>query len=343
MSGIINRSKQFVSNDLMLMFRNILDRIAQNTLAKDDDIIDRADIRVVGISARDKLKSKDTSFTNVVNRDEVHYLPVEPDKKYCGLYLRFDQLGDTIRDISWWGHTVTIEGHPRPHRASVSLYKSGMQTSASPGSLDLEFNLCNNADGSASKDLAYIADHSMLRFNNAVNGFSFYIYISLADLALQSSLNPILITKRDDANYGYIVFCSPNTIHFHVYNNGNWYREKITTGVVTDSYLHIVGTFDKSGSPDSAKIKLYIEATEGGVDDSATSVLLPDTLETKLFLFARAERNVFTKCRTLIMMFWKDKILSQTEVTNLNNNNVTTLAITGNRVFTFPFSPLDLP
>lgn len=327
----------------MLMLRNILDRIAQNTLANDNDIIDRADIRVIGINTRDKLKTKDNVFTNVVDRDDTHYLPLEPDKTYCGLYLRFDQLGNTIDDISWYNHVASVEGHPRPHRADVNLYKSGKQVSASSGSLDLELNLCLDLNGNFAKDAMKIPDHSNLQFADTTNGFSFYFYIKIADFALQNSLNVVLASKRDNANYGWIVFLSQTAIHLHVYDNGTWYREKITSGLNTTNYLHFCCSFDRTEVIDADKIKLYVEGTEAGVDDSTTSVLLNDVTELDFHLFSNADRTVFFKGYPLFCMYWKDKILTQMEVNNLQSNNVTTIAITGDKVFTFPFSPLQLP
>jgi hypothetical protein len=268
--------------------------------------------------------------------DYTYEFPTEPDLDKLKVWLMLDHLGTRIRDMSGFANNAIIAGHPTLRRASLNL--GFQQTSASFGTPVMSFNSGTDVVSQTNGEYIWIPDNPSIQFTNPLHAAGFTICLRFNCLNF-SGHTPIgggntvrRIAAKSDTNLtghdittssnGWNLVCSNNGVNnglvFQVIHDGIEYQKR-AAGFNTDTWYQVVITYDPNVTAND-RIKMYVGGVLTGSNNAAT-LFLPTTFN--LRIGARDSSSGFFQGYIHDFRLYMDKVLTQTEITNLNDNEMT--------------------
>ena len=273
------------------------------------------------------------------NTDFYHEFPTEPDFNYLKVWFMMDHLGTKMRDMSFFNNDAVIVGHPTLRRLPLDL--GFQQLSSSPGTPAMLFNSGTDVVSSTNGEYIWVPENPTIQFSNSLypNGFSIGLRFNCLDFSSHFPVGGGEIQRRiasktdstvtgDDVitpTDGWMLIAnaaadgSNRGITFMVMQNSIIYQKRVSGFVVGGTYQLIV-TFDKTQPIATNKIKMYVGGVESSVTNT-TTFLLP--LHPNLRIGARDSVSGFFRGYIHDFRVYMNKVLTQAEVTNLSNNDVT--------------------
>lgn len=291
-------------------------------LAKDIQVNldDEEDLIANGVQIDDGLKLNDTFyFREKYDDPEKIWYPIDDmNGGKLSVWLRGHHLGSQLIDYSqYYSNNGNLYGDPRLVDGNFDMGVLGGTYKC----LALRFN--RPTSPSVNAEWVEIPDTTKLQVTGVTTGFSIFLRVKLYSFAQQSSTNRHLIIKvDDDANdNGYIISLETDgKIRFDVSRANTDYAVRTPTGLSTNTLYDIFCTYANSGNT----LKIYVN----GSDTSATSPggapsYMTDRTNHNLFLFKKGQGgNGYAYADFYDFRFWREKVVSSSEVGYLNTNKI---------------------
>lgn len=293
--------------DARAIIKAINDEI--NKLKQQINEIETIDFKEVARSNNDRviLVSKGYPQLNgevIVPDLKVFQLPLEPDGKYLTCWFMFESYGSgTLKDSSGFNNNATIVGSPSTQTGQTDLDAWQFQT----------------------EDQLVVADNININTTQGmVSGFSINFSFFPIEITYQNSKSRIIACKTDDSasskRYGWMIWIEPTgTLYFHVRVNNNFFTVAVSSAFTSLNKWYRVGfTFDwYTNMP-----RIYINGVLASNDTRTTYVgglVLPSNLN----MYISGNEIANTSRMSALMAdfrYWKNKVLSADELTNLLQN-----------------------
>jgi hypothetical protein len=296
-----------------------------------------------------KLNDERLKFVTTLsasNTDFFYEFPSEPDLQYLKVWFMLDHLGARMRDMSGFGNDAHIAGHPTLRRANLDIgfqqTVAGGGTAATPAML---FNSGIDVVSQKNGEYLFVVDNESIQFTKHAAGFSVHFrFAALSFLGHVTSEFGTFVrrfaSKTDDALNGWnIVLYATNTegtqggIEMSVLHNGVEYKRR-TTGYALNTWYQIAITYDPNVSADN-RIKIYTGGIETSLPGIATLII---SSFTNLRIGARDAETGFFYGYLQDFRMYMGKVLTQQEVTNISNNDMTIDNITKGHVFVIQYA-----
>jgi concanavalin A-like lectin/glucanase superfamily protein len=267
--------------------------------------------------------------------------PTEPDFDKLKIWFMLDHLGAQIKDMSGFQHHGSLFGHPTLHRAPLNL--GYLQTSSSFGFPAMSFNTALDVVGNYTGEHIRVPDHADLRFTNFATGFSICFRFSCVDFTQEVStdgtFNRRFASKLDTANdYWTIIIDNLGGLVVSITNGGILYQRKVSGLSLSPAWYQVMVTYNPAAGATAAdRIKIYVGGSEVS-SSTSISLIAPPSIEKDLFIGARYAGNGFFRGFIQDFRIYMNKVLTQSEVTNLNNNEITIDDITKGRIFVVQYA-----
>jgi hypothetical protein len=279
------------------------------------------------------------------NTDFFYEFPTEPDFNFLKVWFMLDHLGARMRDMSGLGNDAFISGHPTLRRAGLDLgfqqTAAGGGTSATPVML---FNSGTDVVSQKNGEYIWIPDNDSIKFIQFSVGFSITFRFNCLDFNNhESEFGPFLrrfASKTDDVSNGWNLVVYPtNTagttggVEMNILHNGVTYNRR-TTGYASNTWYQVVVTYNPNVAA-SLRIKIYTSGIENSLT-GITTIALPT--QTNLRIGARDFETGFFYGYIHDFRVYMGKVLTQTEVTNINTNEMTIDNIAKGRTFVIQYA-----
>jgi Concanavalin A-like lectin/glucanases superfamily len=289
-----------------------------------------------------KINDERLKFIDLLSNDpSINYeFPQEPDFNFLKVWFMLDHLGTRMRDMSGFGNDAIIQGHPTLRRANLIMGFGS--TDLAGGTPTMLFNSGTDVVSQRNGEYIYIIDNPSVQFTLFPTGFSIAFRFNCLDFSNHISLDGLTFGRRfaaktDNATNGWNLIVYPtNTagtnggVEFQVVHNNVTYKRR-TTGYNINTWYQVIITYDpNAGSTNAARIKIYTAGTENSLDGTATLIL---PTQTNLRIGARDFETGFFYGYIHDFRLYMGKVLTTTEVTNLNQNEVTIDNIPKRQVF----------
>jgi len=292
-------------------------------LAKDIEVNldDEEDLIANGVAIDDGIKFNDTFYHREQFTDwEQNYYPSsDADGGKLSVWLRGNHLGSQLIDRSqYYSNNGNLYGDPKLIDGSFDMgYLGGTYKS-----LALKFN--RPTSQSVNAEWIEIPDTTRLQVTGVTTGFSIFMRVKVHDFAQQGSTNRNLFCKTDDdaTDNGYMLRLQPEgKFKFAVSRAGTDYDIQTTPTYAVDTLYDIFLTYEVSGNV----LKFYVNGSNVAGSATGTGINYPsDPTNHNLFLMRRGQGTAgsFAYATLYEFKFWREKIVSSTEVSNHYTNKL---------------------
>lgn len=335
-SSGFNVIRRHSSDEASVRIKELTQALAKQASDLAGSQLETDDIRSQGRMDHSTIKLNDESLKFITtlpssDTDYFYEFPTEPDHNYLKVWFMLDHLGARMRDMSGFGNDAIIAGHPTLRRVSIDI---GFQQTAAgggePATPVMLFNSGQDVVSSTNGEYIWIPDNESIQFTKFPAGFS--IHFRFASLNFNNHISEEFgfflrrfAAKTDDALNGWNMVLFPTNaqgttggIEMNVLHDGVTYKRR-TTGYSVFLVYQIVVTYNPNVTADE-RIKIYT----GGVEDSipGTSELIIPSY-TNLRIGARDSGTGFFYGHLQDFRMYMGKVLTQTEVTNISDNDMT--------------------
>jgi hypothetical protein len=345
-----NTIRRHSSNAADIRLKELTQELARQKSDAAGSELETDDIRSQGRMDHSTIKLNDERLKFITklggaNTDFFYEFPTEPDFNFLKVWFMLDHLGARMRDMSGLGNDAFISGHPTLRRAGLDLgfqqTAAGGGTSATPVML---FNSGTDVVSQRNGEYIWIPDNDSIKFIQFPVGFSITFRFNCLDFNNHiTEFGPFLrrfASKTDDVSNGWNLVVYPtNTegtiggIEMNILHNGVIYQRR-TTGYALNTWYQVVVTYNPAAAADQ-RIKIYTSGIENSLT-GITTIALPT--QTNLRIGARDFETGFFYGYIHDFRVYMGKVLTQTEVTNINQNEMTIDNITKGRTFVIQYA-----
>jgi len=346
--GSTNKSSRVVNT----IAKEVQKLKAQNIVIEDSGLLDdgsTAKGRVV-IESGGKLV-----FTKKVVTIPTFKVPFEPDGRYCTFWIKANHTGLYLRDSSKFDNYIKCNNNRHLCLTNTNLDSGYLgQRDGVAGWTAWDLNGTNES--------AWCDDEPTT--NNilgTVTGFTITAWVRPSLFTQHNGINRRVLSKTDDANHAYSLFATTdNRMAVGFKHAGTEYKVQTPATLVAGNWYFIAATF-KSSATKEAKIYLNGTVSTSSYSNSITYPNLNYFAGTNLQLFGNGIERTIDQTTTDLpppydndtgdwcgqirdVRIYREKILSQQEITNFNTNR-TTIANVGlgeSHIAGFIYSPSDL-
>jgi hypothetical protein len=345
-----------------IRIKELAQELARVRSQNNDSRLETDDVRSQGRMDHSTIKLNDerlkfgTTLPSA-NTDFFYELPIEPDLDKLKVWLMMDHLGSKIRDMSGFNNDAIVAGHPTLRRATLDL--GFQQQSSSPATPAMLFNSGTDVVSATNGEYIWIPDNNSIKFTQFTAGFSLTLRFNCLDFLAHELLGGGTAVRRiaaksdklvvgDDVDnpidgWNLIANAASNGtnrgIVFQVVQNGLEYKKRVT-GLNVDQWYQLIVTYDKNPLlAADQKIKMYVDGVLSGSVDTTTTLFLPT--HPNLRIGARDAISGFFRGYIHDFRVYMDKVLNQTEITNLNTNEMTIDNIPKGRVFIVQYAMIN--
>jgi hypothetical protein len=334
--------------------KELTQALATNRSKLEGSQLETDDIRSQGRMDHSTIKLNDErlSFGTVLsssNTDYHYMLPNEPDLRFLRIWFMMDHLGARIRDISGFQNDAFVAGHPTLRRAFLNIGFQQLETS--PATPVMLFNSGTDAVSQIDGEYIYIPDNGNIRFTNYPNGFTVHFRFNCLNFNnhttnLGGLFSRRFASKTDDENNGWSILVYPtgtivNDVASHggveveITDNGIQYARR-TAGYSAGLWYQVIVTYDRNaGFTAAERIKIYTGGLETSMDSSFGTILATTT---NLRIGARSSGSGFFHGYIQDFRMYFDKVLTQQEVINLSDNDLTISSIPKGHTFVVQYA-----
>ena len=252
--------------------------------------------------------------------------------------------------MSGFQNHAFVSGHPTLRRSGLDI---GFQQTSAGGGLSatpvMIFNSGTDVVSSTNGEYLFIADNSTIQFTKFTVGFSICFRFNCLDFNNHvseefGSFVRRFAAKTDDALNGWNLVVYPTNangltggVEMNILHDGVSYKRK-TSGYNVGSYYQIIVTYDPNLAA-ANRIKIYTAGVETSV---AGTVTLSLPTHPNLRIGARDAGSGFYYGYIQDFRMYMGKVLTQTEVTNLNTNELTIDNISKGRNFVVQYAMISI-
>ena len=242
------------------------------------------------------------NYERTIAATQTFTMPTEPDGKNCVAIIDLVAIGNPIEDQSGFNNDAFLS----PKIATIPDLVDGK-----PGT----YRPANTFDGKTI--WYYLLDVSTLRLAGLTTGFSIWMTVNPSSLALSGTAKQTLCGKRDDASNAYAInLGNDGFFRAGVTRAGVETKFKSTVAATVGNWYDIVLTYSLTGPT----INLYVNKVS--TSTTADAIYYPTSTTDKSLNIGRATDPVNGLFSGTIQFFrfYRDLVLSQTQVNNLFNN-----------------------
>ena len=275
------------------------------------------------------IKHHTFGSTKYFDFQTMYYPPVEPDGDKVTCWVKGDNIGGTVNDISGFANHGTLNGDPI--LVDGAPFDYGIHTGGNK-SIALRFN--RPTSGLENHEYINIPDAVNLRVNGIATGISYFNRFKIHSLATQGGIERTLAEKVDDTTPNDAVTLRVSTdgrLRFYLKRAGTWYRKQTGTGVLTTNTPYgVFITYANSGN--TVHIYTWVDntpsptVTDQSLSDPGSDPTLHATMtDYGLALFRRGEGTTggYTYGDFYDFLTYREKVVSATEVGYYANNKWT--------------------
>lgn len=327
---------------------------AQNTVIEDEGLLDVGATvkgRLVVEHGGDKL-----TYTRKIIAIPTHKVPIEPDGQFLTFWVKANHTGLNLIDSSKFDNIIDVNNNRH-----FCLEDSGGLDLGYIGKKDgVNSSTAWSLNGTDSSAQAH--DNVRLQVKGTVTGFSITAWVKITDFSLHNSVERRIVAKTDNLTNAYALFVTPTPTQkavFAVKFNDIEYKVETPATLTTNTWYFIAATFKSSATQEA---KIYLNGT---VSTTAYTpmVTYPDMNSfpiTNLQLFTNGRKQLIDPLFTDTppphvfdvgdfsgmvrdVRIWREKILTQQEITNFNTNKVTisNVALGQSHIAGFVWVPSD--
>ena len=317
----------------------------QNVVIEDEGLTD------VGATSKGRLltESGKLIYTRKIITNPTHKVPVEPDGKLLTFWIKANHTGLFLKDSSRYNPTPDDYKGNFNYPLRIKSNNNRHFCLVDSQGLDLGYLGKKNGVNSVTAwqlngvdESAQVDDNPIIRVKDTTTGISIAAWVKFLDFAPHNGVERRILAKSDNATNGYALFVTPEQkIVFSVQFKGVEYKTINTTQIVLhNTWNLIVATFTSTLGSESAKV--YVNGNLGTNEYYAQPVTYPDINSfpnTRLQLFTNGIKTLINhfdqdvpppwdfdtgnlKGMVRDVKIWREKVLTQQEITNYNNNKV---------------------
>ena len=351
MSSGFDVIRRHSSNKAGVRIKELTQELARRKSELAGTVLETDDVRSQGRMDHSTIKLNDerlkfASTLSSSNTDFFYEFQIEPDFNFLKVWIMLDHLGTRIRDMSGFANDARVEGHPTLRRENLDLgfQQTSPQTAATPTML---FNSGTDVVSQTNGEYIWIQDNPSIQFIQFPAGFSIALRFKCLDF--NSYFSPPLnitnfrrlATKRDDTTNGWALTVFPTNVdgtqggvEFEILHNNVQYSKR-TTGYTAGLWYQTIITYDPTQALAANRIKIYT----AGVENSVTSTFGNNlNTTTNLRIGARGSESGFFYGYIHDYRMYMGKVLTQSEITNLNSNELTIDNITKGHSFVVQYA-----
>jgi len=308
------RNIREISNDPLTKFTNqIAKKLAKFTNKQETDKLEnKEDIYSNGQDIDTVVKFHSLNSTKSFTSTP-YYPPTEPDLDKVRVWLRGDNLGNTLNDISGFDNHGTLVGDPLITDGAPFDY--GINTGGVK-SLALTFNRPTSDLENA--EYIKIPDSSDLQIAGLSTGISYFLRFRIKSLSTQGGQARTLLEKIDDTLIVDAVIVkvqSDGKLIVIIKDSGTEYKKETATSTITTNTVYDLWiTYDISGNI----IHVYINNVDKTLSDSSdTPNYQTDVSDYSLNIFRRGPGSGtagYTYGDLYDFEVLREKVVSSTEV-----------------------------
>jgi len=194
-----------------------------------------------------------------------------------------------------------------------------------------------------------------------VTGFSITAWVKVADFSQHNGINRRVVAKTDDSNHAFALFVTPtNRAAVGFKHAGTQYKVQTPATLVTGQWYFLVATF-KSSATKEAKIYLNAVVSTSAYSDLITYPNINYFAGTNMQLFGNGIERTIDPTTTDLpppydfdtgdwsgqirdVRIYREKILTQQEITNFNTNRTTiaNIALGESHIAGYIWSPSNI-
>lgn len=287
----------------------------QNVNIEDESLVDQGRASKGRVILDNKLQ-----YARKITTIPTFQVPEEPDNEFLRFWIKANHTGITLRDLSLFDNEIIVNDNKRPEHLCL-VDASGLDTGYLGTYGGVASCPCWYLKGLL--DSAMVTDAPRLQVKAATTGISLTAWVKVADFSQSQGTNRRIMAKKDDADNAYALFVTPtNKAVFAVKFATTEYKVETPATLQEDTWYFIAATFDTA----SPTAKIYLNGTVSTTPFTG-SVTYP-FVNTNLHLFTNnydyhiGDYGAFNGWVRDIRM-WKEKVLTQQEITNFNINHNT--------------------
>jgi hypothetical protein len=285
------------------------------------DLEDKEDIYSSGHDVDSVLRFHNFTSTKNFNSATEYFPPNEPDFDKVRIFLRARNQGNSIPDFSGEENPAHILGEPI--LIDGTPFDDGISTGGTK-SLALRFN--RPTSPTQNDEGLYIDHATRIRCSEGLSaGISFFIRFRPLTISHQGGSQRTIFEKTDNDPITDGVrarFDNVGRLQFMIENSNVQYSYETSTGVIAPNTIYDCWfTYNKTGNV----VKIYVNGVEQTVF-SGGSVAYHDTqsnLNYAIFYRGAGSDNGFVYGDLYDFRVYREKVVSQTEVTRMNTNKWT--------------------
>ena len=316
----IHKGHSSGTSRLLKELANKYQKLAQaNVVIQDENLTDE------GITLRNRMLMRDkVRYINQITTIPTYQIPEEPDGDKLKLWLKGNNTGLFLKDYS------RIGGATNSTRRVIGMYNDKPPCIVDSGGLDLGYlgtyngvNSCpcwkfNGIDEGG----AAIPMSNDLNIAGTTTGISLTAWIKITDFSQRLGFSRRIMSKSDDDDNAYVLFVGNNCVAFSVKFNGTEYKVVSPGTMTTNTWYFVAATFDSA----TLTAKIYVNATVSTTSFATTvSYINPIDDNLKLFCNSRDDDELFGPFAGYVrdIRMWREKVLTQQQITNFNTNKNT--------------------
>ncbi len=311
-----------ISNDPLTKFTNQLSKKLARFLNKQetDKLENKEDIYSNGQDVDTVLRFNNLNSTKFFDFATQYFPPTEPDNNNVRIWIQGRTIGEQITDLSGKGNHAFVFGDPVIVDGAPFDY--GIHTGGTK-SKAIRFNR-PTSDQEGTEDM-YIHHATLMRASEALStGISFFIRFRVFDLSQQGGSNITLFEKIDNdpiTDGVKVEIDTTGKLRFLLENTNVQYRQETASGTITTNTVYECWfTYAKSGNVQH----IYVNGVDKSLTVGGPTSFHDDTTDKTLTIFSRGNMPDSHLYGDLYdFMMYREKVVSQTEVTHHYTNKWT--------------------
>jgi hypothetical protein len=313
-SNFIYQLRRYSGDPLAVRLKNISETLA--AFEAQQVQIEASDILNSIRSDNSVDQYKELAFTKVKPVSTTFFIPFEPDLNLLKIWYKFDAWGKITRDASFQGNPGAILGQtPTAAIGPDKGYGTGTIAMAMDGLTQF----------------IEITDNANIQLVGQAVGFSVAFLINPSTFALTTSGESRYVVEKADnpTNLWAVLLDTTGKIHFNIKFGGVDYSKSTTTGALAlNTWSWVMITFNAS----THAAVIYIN----GVSQTLSADTITDTdftnVKTNMYVGSTAVNDGFFAGPISDFRYYRERILTAGECTNLNTNMITISSIAFGRV-----------
>jgi concanavalin A-like lectin/glucanase superfamily protein len=349
LSEIRKGSSSKTSRVVSTVIKDVQKLRAADTVIQDTGLID------VGSTSKGRAvieSGGNLTFSRKITTLPVHKIPNEPDGQYCTFWTKANHTGLFLRDSSKFDNY--IKSNNNRHVCLVNTALDSGYLGQRDGVQSWTAWSCNGEN-----DSYYVDDNPAT--NNILDtdvGFSITAWVKPTDFTQHNGISRRVIAKSDDPDHAFALFAATNNAMAVGFKHaGTEYKVTTPATLVADTWYFIAATFKATATKEA---KIYLNAVVS-TTPYAVSITYPNLdykAGTDMQLFGNGIERLIDPTEVDLPPPWdfdtgdwkgeirdvriyREKILSQAEITNFNANRttITDLDLGQSHIAGFVFCP----